>query len=168
MYHSITFGYGEYSDGHFETEANTWNDWHLIPSSRPSVPPPGTNLNLISLAGRNGSFDITDSIAGTTIYGDRSGTWEFIVDNGHALWVAIKETITEFIHGRKLKCFLESDPNNIYTGRFSVNEWQSKESYSTIVINFTIDPYKSSTEQVDDWLWDPFNFLTDRTDGHTV
>lgn len=168
MYHSITFGYGEYSNGHFETEANTWNDWHLIPSSRPSVSPPGVNTNYINIVGQNGSIDMTDNITGTPIYSDRSGSWEFIVDNGHSLWVTIKETITEFMHGQKLKCFSEDDPIHIYTGRFSVNEWQSESSHSTIVINFSIDPYKASTEYVDDWLWDPFNFTTGRTDGYTV
>lgn len=168
MYHSITFGFGNYTDGHFEIEANTWNDWHLIPSSRPSMPPPGVNFDLVQVAGQNGSLDMTDSILGTHIYGNRNGNWEFIVDNGHALWVSIKETITEFLHGQRIKCFSEDDPVHIYAGRFSLNEWKSEESHSVISIDFEIDPYKEPTDYGDDWLWDPFNFITDRTDGYSV
>lgn len=37
MYHSITIG-----------EKNTWDDWHLIPTSRPLVNPPSVNTHLIT------------------------------------------------------------------------------------------------------------------------
>lgn len=168
MYHSITFGCGNYENGHFENEANTWNDWHLIPSSRPSMTLPKVNTNLIQVPGQNGSLDMTEDLTGLLAYGNRSGSWEFIVDNGHDLWVTIKETITEFMHGQRLRCFSEDDPDHVYSGRFSVNEWKSQEHYSTITIDFDIDPFRSSTDFSDDWLWDPFNFDTDRTDGHTV
>ena len=46
MYHSITF----------DNEKNTWDDWHLIPSSRPLVAPPSIKSNYVDVAGVDGGF----------------------------------------------------------------------------------------------------------------
>lgn len=167
MYHSITFGDGTLnSKGQF-TGTNTWDDWYLIPTSRPNVASPGVSTNLVEIPGRHGSLDMSEWLTNGIVYGDRSGSWEFAVDNDHEGWVSIKSKILKFLHGQRMKCVLEDDPGWYYIGRFSLNEWRSESWYSTIVINYVLEPYKYNINAGGDWLWDPFNFETDRTDTVT-
>ena len=71
MYHSITFG-----------DKNTWDDWHLIPSTRPLVNPPSRKKNTVDIPGADGSLDLSNVVSGHPVYENRSGSFEFIVENG--------------------------------------------------------------------------------------
>ena len=135
MYHSITFDNGT------ETR-NTWDDWYLIPSTRPTPAAPGIRLNLVTIPGRNGSLDFTDYLTGSPIRESRQGSFEFLVDNDHEDWIVIKNKILEFLHGKELKMILEDDPNFYYEGRFSLNDWKSESWNSKIVINYIVGPDK--------------------------
>ena len=150
MYHSITIG-----------NKNTWSDWHLIPASRPLVNPPGVNTSIVQIPGVDGALDITDALVGRPTYGNRTGTWDFYVDNGYGAWSERYSDIMAYIHGKQLKAVFEDDPSFYYEGRFSVNEWRSDAAYSRISINYNVGPYKlyDATEG-ELWLWDPFNFDT--------
>lgn len=151
MYHSITIG-----------EKNTWDDWHLIPASRPLVAPPQVKEISVDIPGGDGILDLTDSLAGRPTYTNRTGSWTFYVENGFREWSDLFSEIMAYLHGREFKMTLEDDPDYFYEGRFSVNEWRSEKNWSTIVINYSVGPYKkSSTGSGEDWLWDPFNFETD-------
>lgn len=151
MYHSITF-----------ESKNTWDDWHLIPSSRPLFNPPPVKMNLIEIPGGDGVLDLTNVLAGRPLYGNRTGSIEFYVENGFKDWAILYSEIMTFLHGQKMRAILEDDPGYYYQGRFSVNAWKSDKERSVITIDYSVDPYKHSANVSDaDWLWDPFNFLTD-------
>ena len=166
MYHSITFG-----------EKNTWDDWHLIPSSRPVFSPPQPAVKLINIPGRSGSLDLTESF-GPVVYADRQGSIEFYWDHeteptqtdidtrrefvNWESWIDAYTSVMKYLHGQKLKCVLEDDPDYYYEGRFIVSQWQSDKNFSTITVNYTVSPYKFSRyEYGNDWLWDPFDFEND-------
>ena len=57
MYHSITIG-----------DKNTWDDWHLIPTTRPLFAPPGVKKNIVSIPGGDGSLDLTEALTGRPTY----------------------------------------------------------------------------------------------------
>lgn len=160
--HSITFGDGTVVNGRF-VGTNTWKDWHLIPSSRPDVTAPSVETNMIHIPGRHGSIDMSEYLTGGPVYGDSSGTWNFLVDNDHERWEAIRTKIMNFLHGKRMKCVLEDDPAWYYEGRFQVKP-ASGERNSTISIDYVLYPYKKYILDDGRWLWDPFNFTTDRTD----
>ena len=150
MYHSITIG-----------DKNTWRDWHLIPASRPLVNPPPVKTNMIEIPGADGTLDLTESLAGRAVFGDRTGSWTFYVENDHGDWSYIYSTIMSYLHGKQLTCVLEDDPSFYYEGRFSVNQWLSEPWNSKIVINYEVGPYKLySLDSGDRWIWDTFNFET--------
>lgn len=151
MYHSITIG-----------DKNTWNDWHLIPSSRPLVNPPNVRASMVEIPGADGLLDLSDALVGRPTYANRSGSWDFYVDNNHGSWADRYSEIMAYLHGQKMTAVLEDDPLFYYDGRFSVNQWRSDPYYSRIVIDYNVGPYKlySATEG-DLWLWDPFNFNED-------
>lgn len=147
-YHSITIG-----------DKNTWDDWHLVPTSRPLVVPPNVNTSYVTIPGSNGALDLTEALTGHPTYSNRSGSWEFLVMNGYGVWYARYSEIMAYLHGKKFRVVLDDDPDYYYEGRLSVASWTSPKDWSRISINYNFGPYKieaKSSEEV--WLWDSFNF----------
>lgn len=144
MYHSLIF-----IDG--ETVKNTWDDWHLIPSSRPNVEQPSPSYKYVDIPGRNGSLDLSDYLTGSVAYSDRSGSFTFYVANEdpetlvpfNRNWASFKQTLAQFFNGRKiLKMKLEDDPNYYYKGRFFMKAWSTGDNFSQISIEYRVDPFK--------------------------
>ena len=148
MYHSITFG-----------DKNTWDDWHLIPQTRPVFLPPDVKTSYVEVPGADGKMDLTESLTGSILYKNRQGTIQFYVDNGHEEWDILYAKIMNYLHGQKMNAILEDDPSFYYEGRFSVNNWKSEKYRSEIAIDYDVAPYKIDIQSSkEDWLWDPFNF----------
>lgn len=154
MYHSISFISGS-------TEMNTWDDWHLIPSSRPVFNPPKVKTQYVDIPGGNGQLDLTEILTGYPLYENRTGSIEFYVENGHAEWDDLYSQIMNYLHGKHMTAYLEDDPGFVYEGRFTVNSWKSDKWWSTITIDYDVYPYKRERfSSLEDWLWDPFDFET--------
>lgn len=148
MYHSVTFG-----------NKNTWDDWHLIPSTRPLFNPPSVKTQYIDIPGANSQVDLTESLTGYPVYDNRTGSMEFNVVNGYQTWDVLYSEIMNYLHGKKMKAYLEDDPYFYYEGRFTVNEWKSDKYWSIITIDYNVYPYKKEPNtSLEDWLWDPFDF----------
>lgn len=135
MYHSINFVDGNIS-------RNTWDNWHLIPSSRPVVARPTTNYKYIDIPGTDGSLDITDYLVGRPTYSDCSGSFEFYVENDYGDWAARKSELSTFLNGRRMKMILEDDPDYYYMGRFTLNQWKAGANFSSVTIDYRVEPYK--------------------------
>ena len=142
MYHSITFG-----------SMNTWDDWHLVPSSRPVIAPPKPKTQYVDIPGADGSIDVTEALAGRPVFGDREGSIELIVlnefnveahgiDNYDYNWVDVFSGIMQYLHGRFMRMVLEDDPNYYYEGRFEVESWTTGQYNSSITIGYHLAPYK--------------------------
>ena len=158
QFHSVTIG-----------NKNTWDDWHLVPSSRPTFNPPSAKTHFVDIPGGDGIIDLTDSVSGRVTYGARTGSWEFIVINSGQVeynatydeWYERYTKIMEYLQGYNYRAILDDDPGYYYKGRFTIDEWNSSPGNSTITIKYTVDPYKRQLYTGgDDWLWDPFNFET--------
>ena len=148
MYHSITIG-----------GKNTWDDWRLVPASRPVFNPPAQKVKTLEIPGGDGVIDLSQSLTGYPVYQNRTGSIEFIVMNDFKPWHMAYSDIMDYLHGQKLRAVLEDDPEYFYEGRFTVNVWKSEKDWSRIIIDYDVGPYKWSVlSSTDDWLWDPFNF----------
>lgn len=179
MYHSIIF-WNEWPS--FETKEewltflskneknmkNTWADWYLIPSSRPVINPPEVKTKFVDVPGADWHLDLSTVLTGDVTYGSRTGSIEFIVDNGQLseyraeTWSKLYSEIMNYLHGKLLKATLEDDPSFYYQGRFAVNDWASDEHNSKITIDYTLSPFKyEKFSSLEDWEWDTFNFETD-------
>ena len=158
--HSITF----YRVSDPEKVVNTWTDWQLIPVSRPTINPPSVQNFYLTIPGRSGKIDFTDSILPSPAYDNREGSLDFIVDHDskdYIRWIITYNKISEFLHGQKLRMILSDEPDVYYEGRFSINEFKSNSDWSSIVIDYDVLPYKMSVvSSLDNWLWNPFNFIT--------
>ena len=177
LYHSITFGDLKSVTKSSKTYSiiegkNTWEEWGLIPTSRPLIAPPAPNKNLIEVPGRNGALDMSTILTGYMTYKNRTGTWDFVVDNKMISvyprdnkyqydWQTIYLRVMSYLHGKTMKCVLEDDKEWYYEGMFNVNAWKSDKMYSTISIDYDLHPFKYSIQYMSEpWLWDPFNFET--------
>lgn len=145
------------------SEINTWDDWHLVPSSRPLFNPPEQKVVSVDIPGTDGYIDLSNTLTNFPLFQNRTGSIEFIVVNDYGNWSTRYSEIMDYLHGRTLKAVLEDDVEFYYEGRFYVEDWTSNNdgTWSTIKIGYSVQPYKlrhqSSTA---DWLWDPFNFET--------
>ena len=135
MYHSITFG-----------NMNTWDDWHLVPSTRPVFNPPSLKKKTLEIPGGNGVIDLSESLTGYPLYNNREGSLEFIVMNDYKSWEEAYSDIMDYLHGQYMQAFLEDDPEYYYEGRFKVNSWKSDSKWSLITIDYSLAPYKTKIE----------------------
>lgn len=148
MYHSVTFG-----------DKNTWDDWRLVPSSRPLFNPPAQKVKTLDIPGGDGVLDLSTALTGYPVYQNRTGSIEFIVMNDFKPWHMAYSDIMDYLHGQTMRATLEDDPEYFYEGRFTVNSWKSQKDWSRITIDYNVGPYKwSHLSSTDEWLWDPFNF----------
>lgn len=137
---------------------HTFRDWSMVPAEIPVFAPPTPKYNYIDVPQSNGSLDYTEKLDGRVYYNNRTGSFSFIVLNDVA-WPTAYSNVMRHLHGQRMRCVLDDDPNYFYEGRFAVNEWKSSRTHSTIVIDYTVDPYKTSFDgtRYSDWLWDdPF------------
>ena len=141
MYYSIDFGDFDANEN-FVSQANTWEDWHLIPSSRPTIAHPEIETNYEDIAGMDGGQDTTEYIPSGIVWGDRTGSIEFYVMNGYEDWKTIRSKIISVIHGKRLKMVLEEQPECYYEGSFKLNDWRSEAQFSKVVIEYTLGPFK--------------------------
>lgn len=161
MYHSVTFG-----------DKNTWDDWCLIPTVEPVIDPPAPKTNFIDIPGGDGSLDMSEILTGYPVFSNREGSLSFIAMNKNASMQPecnpykfrdLVATIMDHLQGKRMKMYLEDDPNFYYEGRFSIDRYQANINFNEISIKYVLEPYKWSKESSTSgsWLWDPFNFETD-------
>ena len=157
MYHSIIF----YKNDDFTSGLNTYDDWFLIPTSRPVFNPPSVKTKYIDIPGADGVIDLTETLRKCPVYNNREGSIEFIVENGHGEWWEAYSAIMDYIHGQYVMAVLEDDPEHYYEGRFFFNEWKSDKDWSRITLDYNLKPYKTNIRSTtEEWIWDTFNFET--------
>ena len=148
MYHSITFG-----------DKNTWDDWHLVPTSRPVFNPPKQKSLFMDIPGGDGLEDLSEIVSGEPLYSNREGSFEFVVMNGYHDLSELYSDIMDYLHGQSMNVSLEDDPAFYYVGRFTVNQWKSDKNWSKIVIDYTVAPYKLlKASSLEEWKWDDIDF----------
>ena len=68
--HSVTFG-----------DKNSYDEWRMVPTSRPVITPPAVKKKTLEIPGANGVLDISSSLTGFPVYENRTGSIEFVVLN---------------------------------------------------------------------------------------
>lgn len=140
---------------------HTYRDFGMLPKSKIVFAPPEPKTEMVDIVGGDGVLDYTEALTGKVAYANRRGSLEFVVITPE-MYLTTFSTVLAHFHGKKMRVVLDDDPLYFYMGRFTVNRWKSDEGFSTIVIDYDLEPYKypvSSTAMYD-WLW---NDLFDNT-----
>lgn len=124
----------------FTSVRNTWNSFHLVPANRPYISPMEPKIQLVTDTVSSKVFDITDAVAGGMTYSARKGSWDFLVDHDKWYnWYTAKQTIEDYLNGKRRYCFLNGDDTLLYCGRFKVSGWEDGTQYSKITIEYDLD-----------------------------
>lgn len=132
---------------------HTWQYFNMIPKSKLLFAPPKPKYIFQDLQGGNGQLDYTEFLTGRVQYENRRGTFEFLVLPGYAYDLTYKRALNVF-DGSVMTCVLDDDPMHEYKGRFWVSEWKSWEGHSMIAIDYDVEPYRYSTENISTLDWD--------------
>lgn len=141
-------------------DKHTFEDWGLS-LMKIEVQEPETITHIIEIPGRRTALDLTEAVYGEATYRTRALKFHFVIDkNNYSGWATLDSAIKNYCHGKRMKVVLDTDPGWYWIGRISVSS--SKEMLWLTNFEITVDaePYKYSLEStIDDWLWDPFNFV---------
>lgn len=133
MYHSIIIRV----DGKY---INTWLDWHLIPSSRPVIAAAMERTKFVTVGGRSGVLDYSQTLSGRPVFDDRTGSIEFYVENDYWDWETAYVTICETLQGKRVQLALEDNPAHYYEGLLYVDKWTSDKGHSKINLKYDLHP----------------------------
>lgn len=133
MFHSVTFG-----------NWNSYDDWHLVPDSRPVIVMPSVKTSVVEVPGGNGVIDLSEALTKYPLYNTRQGSLKFHVLNDYRPWSELYMDISNKLHGKKITLTLEDDPDWYYEGRCDNVTWTSNNdgTWSDIEISYILDPFK--------------------------
>lgn len=114
----------------------------LMPKTRPK---PSPKYEYVSIPARNGDIDLTEAF-GDVFYENLSYPLEFSVIDPINTWDDKLRTITNYLHGRKMKVVFSDDPNYYYLGRITVNELSSDRNIGLLSLDCNFEPYKYKNE----------------------
>lgn len=134
-----TFG----SDGYtVENPTFAWDDWGLIPTSRPYISVPKANYVLAQIPNSSNRINITNFMPGGMTYESRTGEWQFAIDHTKKLWKNWYDgyyAIEKYFHGSKMIVSLNEDQTKLYDGRISISAYDPGDNYSTITLSYDFD-----------------------------
>ena len=135
MYHSLIINVGD-------NYIDTWDDWKLIPSSRPVIAPPIERTKFVTVPCRDGALDYSRTPANRPTYDDRTGKIEFYLENDYAGWdwETAYTTICEALKGQRVRFALEDNPSHYYSGLLWVNQLKSDKGHSKITLEYNLHP----------------------------
>ena len=132
----------------FLTERGVFTDsdgLYLVPDGRPVIAPPSVKTNFVEVPGSSGTLDLSQSLTGYPLYGNREGDLKFHVLNDKPIsWAELYQQLMSAFHGQRSQVVLEDDPDYRYEGTLAIGEWVSNNdgTWSDVTIHYTLDPYK--------------------------
>lgn len=129
-------------------EYHTATDWSLVLTSK-TIDPPEPKTYQVDLDGRDGSLDLSESLAGEIKYKDRTVTMTFCMTEGSFEdRITLMRTITNYLHGRKRKIVEPDDPEHYFIGRMKISSVVHKQSYTTFTITASCEPWRYFREKI--------------------
>lgn len=148
MKNTITFGI-----------KNSYEDFGLILTSK-NIGLPDPKTEEVDVTGADGVIDLTEVLTDDIKYKIRKLSFTFTVIDSTTAWSTILSTVTNYLHGKKMRILLDWDKNYYYEGRCAVNQFKTNKRTATIVVDANVDPYKMEVNSSSSpWLWDTFSFI---------
>ena len=108
---------------------------------------PEPKVTYVSVPGRDGDLDFTESLDGIVRYNSRTISLTLSLDGGYSNWFQTVKSFSSFLHGRKRKLVFSDDPGYSYIGRFTVTAVKENGVTGDITVSGTCTPYKLKNEK---------------------
>lgn len=115
-------------------------NWDLLMVAK-SIGEATPKTKYIEVPFSNGTKDLTEAF-GEVKYNDRTLSFTFDMFQSPKDWLALKQSITNYLHGKKLKITLDTDPNYYYYGRCEVKSFANTTTVGHLQIDCICEPYK--------------------------
>lgn len=124
---------------------HTYDDWKLLLAQK-QIGLPEVKTTTVEVPGVDGILDLTEALTGSVCYGNRELSFTFIALDALSgmTWAELLTKISAAIHGKKMDIVLDDDPEWKYTGRVTIDSFETSRSKRTVVIKCDCDPYKTS------------------------
>lgn len=123
---------------------HTFYDWGLYVGNNAAVEPPTVRTNFIEIPGRNGNIDMTETLSGRPIYGNRVITLEL---GGKVAKERQQQFVSDFVnayHGRRVTVEFDRDREWYYEGRATISGVEISNTVVRMTMTVDADPYKYS------------------------
>lgn len=116
-------------------------DWDLLMTAR-NIGDAEPYENYISIPGSDGEKDLTEAL-GEVRYKPRTLSPSFDMFQKPSDWLELKDEITNYLHGKKMRVIYDTDSNYYYYGRCKVADFSNDYTVGHITIEvYCSDPYK--------------------------
>ena len=138
---------------------HTFHDFGLIMTGI-AVGNPEQKTNYLSIPGRNGDLDFSESQTGSPRFGNRTLEFSFIIrDQDTHRWQTMLSEVTNLWHNRSRKLMIDTDADYFYKGRIQVESEKNYQGVPTFQLSINAEPYKQTIyNSLDAWEWDTFDF----------
>ena len=119
---------------------HSYDDLSLILNSK-EIGAPEPKTETIDIPGGNGELDFTE-FSGAVRYKNRKLTFEFSYIGAQSTFMDAFSDIQNAIHGKKVNCILDDDPDFYYVGRCTVDKWKADKNIGKITVEVSCEPYK--------------------------
>ena len=142
---------------------HTLDDWGLYVTNTDYIKEPKQVKNMITIPGRDGYLDLSESVAGRVVYSSREINIQLKGIRRKETWDSAMSIFRNKINGRICRFIFDKDKSWFWRGRVDISDFSSVLKIGTLNISMPeAEPYKYSiTTSAEPWLWDPFNFETD-------
>ena len=127
----LTVNFGDY---------NSYADFNLILSSK-TIGKAEPKTETVDIPGGDGVIDYTEYF-GDIRYKNRKLTFNFSTIVPQSEFQSLFSTIQNALHGRKVKVWLDNEPDFYYFGRITVDDWKSNGRIGKITIEVDAEPWK--------------------------
>lgn len=129
------------------SDIHTGNDWGLILNDK-TLNPPEVKTVYVAVDGKDGSLDLSESLAGEIRYDNRTLKFTLLLTDGS--YIERENLITEinaYIHGKKHKIILDDDLDHYMLGRCSVTNVSNDNAYGSITIECNCEPWRYAVNE---------------------
>lgn len=119
---------------------HSYKDFGLVLTEQ-NIGVPQAKTYTVDIEGRNGTLDLSESF-GEMKYSNRTVKLTFGLIEKIESWQKRMKVVAGFLHGKKMRITIWSDPDFYYVGRCFVDEYNSSERLGIIVVSCDCEPYK--------------------------
>ena len=124
---------------------HTYYDYGLYVANAGAVSPPEPKTQYIEVPGRDGDIDLTEALAGRTIYKNRTITLQLGGKKPPLAWDSFMSDFINEVHGKRVKIEFDRDPDWYYIGRATVDaDFERGSDIGRFTVTVNAEPYKYS------------------------